>query len=33
MAAVRKQEASARRVWIAGIILFALATFGQFRGQ
>jgi hypothetical protein len=33
MAALRKQEGSVRRVWIAGIILFALATFGQFSGQ
>jgi hypothetical protein len=32
-AAVRKREGSVRRVWIAGIILFALATFGQFNTQ
>jgi hypothetical protein len=32
-AAMRKGEGSVRRVWIASIILFALATFQQFRGQ
>jgi hypothetical protein len=30
---MRKQEGSVRRVWIAGIILFALSTAGQFVGQ
>jgi hypothetical protein len=33
MAAVRKREGSVRRTWIASIIPFALATFGQFSGQ
>jgi hypothetical protein len=33
IAAVRKQDGSVRNVWIAGIILFALGTLGQFSGQ
>jgi hypothetical protein len=32
-AGVYKREGSVRTAWIAGIILFALATFRQFRGQ
>jgi hypothetical protein len=33
VAALRKREGSVRATWIASLILFALATFGQFRGQ
>jgi len=32
-AALRKREGSVRGVWIAVVILFALATFGQFSGR
>jgi hypothetical protein len=32
-AALRKRAGLVRGVWIAGITLFALATFGQFSSQ